>query len=137
MRKESEVAMAKANGKRSGDDANKVSAAEHATCESKGARAQNCCCHHKATPRSEELQHNLQKRLNRAIGQLNGVKAMIDDNRYCGDVLTQLAAAESAVHSISAILLQNHLETCVVEQIEAGNTAIIDEAMQLIKKFAR
>lgn len=105
--------------------------------ESKGARAQNCCCHHKATPRSEELQHNLQKRLNRAIGQLNGVKAMIDDNRYCGDVLTQLAAAESAVHSISAILLQNHLETCVVEQIEAGNTAIIDEAMQLIKKFAR
>lgn len=130
--------MAKANGKRSVGDADKVSAdREPAACESKGARAQNCCCHHKATPRSEELQHNLQKRLNRAIGQLNGVKAMIDDNRYCGDVLTQLAAAESAVHSISAILLQNHLETCVVEQIEAGNTTIIDEAMQLIKKFAR
>lgn len=129
--------MAKANGKRTVEDADKVSAyGELAACESKGARAQNCC-HHKATPRSEELQHNLQKRLNRAIGQLNGVKAMIDDNRYCGDVLTQLAAAESAVHSISAILLQNHLETCVVEQIEAGNTAIIDEAMQLIKKFAR
>ncbi|MEE0245870.1 metal-sensing transcriptional repressor [Ellagibacter isourolithinifaciens] len=130
--------MAKANGKRSVEDANKVSAdGEPAACESKGARAQNCRCHHKATPRSEELQRNLQKRLNRAIGQLNGVKAMIDDNRYCGDVLTQLAAAESAVRSISAILLQNHLETCVVEQIEAGNTAIIDEAMQLIKKFAR
>lgn len=129
--------MAKANGKHSGDDANKVSAAEPTSCESKGARAQSCCCHHKATSRSEEFQRDLQKRLNRAIGQLNGVKAMIDDNRYCGDVLTQLAAAESAVHSISAILLQNHLETCVVEQIEAGNIAIIDEAMQLIKKFAR
>ena len=97
----------------------------------------DCPCRHKNTPRSMELQADMQKRLNRAIGQLNGVKAMIDDNRYCGDVLTQLAAAESAVHSISAILLQNHLETCVVEQIEAGNTAIIDEAMQLIKKFAR
>lgn len=96
-----------------------------------------CCCHHKATPRTEAFQADLQKRLNRAIGQLNGVKAMIDDNRYCGDVLTQLAAAESAVHRVSALLLQNHLETCVVEQIEAGNTAIIDEAMQLIKKFAR
>ena len=129
--------MAKANDKHSGDDANKVSAAEPTACESKGVRAQSCCCHHKATPRSEEFQRDLQKRLNRAIGQLNGVKAMIDDNRYCGDVLTQLAAAESAVHSISAILLQNHLETCAVEQIEAGNTAIIDEAMQLIKKFAR
>lgn len=138
MWKKGKVAMAKANGKRSVEDADKVSAdGEPAACESKSPRAQNCCCHHKATPRSEELQHNLQKRLNRAIGQLNGVKAMIDDNRYCGDVLTQLAAAESAVHSISAILLQNHLETCVVEQIEAGNTAIIDEAMQLIKKFAR
>lgn len=101
------------------------------------AGASGCCCHHKATPRTEAFQRDLQKRLNRAIGQLNGVKAMIDDNRYCGDVLTQLAAAESAVHRVSAMLLQNHLETCVVEQIEAGNTAIIDEAMQLIKKFAR
>ena len=101
-------------------------------------KAQQCgVCRHKDTERAAELQSDIQKRLNRAIGQLNGVKAMIDDNRYCGDVLTQLAAAESAVHSISAILLQNHLETCVVEQIEAGNTAIIDEAMQLIKKFAR
>lgn len=149
--------MAKANGKCTAEAAGKDSAGvgcenvaddefsyapsrsdgESAACESKGARAQSCCCHHKATPRTEEFQRDLQKRLNRAIGQLNGVKAMIDDNRYCGDVLTQLAAAESAVHSISAILLQNHLETCVVEQIEAGNTAIIDEAMQLIKKFAR
>ena len=91
-----------------------------------------------AGPTPQELQQkDLQRRLNRAIGQLNGVKAMIDDNRYCGDVLTQLSAAESAVHSISAILLQNHLETCVVEQIERGNVEVIDEAMQLIKKFAR
>lgn len=99
--------------------------------------SQTCCCRHKETPRDAELQKDLQRRLNRAIGQLNGVKAMIDDNRYCGDVLTQLSAAESAVHSISAILLQNHLETCVVEQIERGNVEVIDEAMQLIKKFAR
>lgn len=104
--------------------------------EPSGTKRQ-CCCHHKATPRSVQMQEDLQKRLNRVIGQLNGVKTMIDDNRYCGDVLMQLSAAESAVHSISAILLQNHLETCVVEQIEQGNTQIIDEAMQLIKKFAR
>lgn len=49
----------------------------------------------------------------------------------------QLAAAESAVHSIAGIVLQNHLETCVVEQVRAGNDDIIDEAMQLIKRFAR
>ena len=62
---------------------------------------------------------------------------MIDDNRYCGDVLTQLAAAESAVHSISALMLQNHLETCVVEQIRRGNVEVVDEVMQLMKKFSR
>ena len=94
-----------------------------------------CCCKHKETPRGESMQADLQKRLNRAIGQLNGVKAMIDDNRYCGDVLTQLSAAESAIHRVSEMILQNHLETCVVEQIQQGNVEIIDEAMQLIKKF--
>ena len=95
------------------------------------------CCRKKHTPRDEKSLKCLNDRLNRIIGQLNGIKNMLNDNRYCGDVLMQLSAAESAVHSISAILLQNHLETCVVEQIEQGNTQIIDEAMQLIKKFAR
>ena len=96
-----------------------------------------CGCRHKQTPREDELQKDLQKRLNRAIGQLNGVKAMIDDNRYCGDVLTQLSAVESAVHSISEKVLKNHLETCVVEQIQQGNTEVIDEVTYLIRKFAR
>ena len=95
-----------------------------------------CCCgRHKATPRETEFQVDLQKRLNRAIGQLNGVKAMIDDNRYCGDVLLQLAAAEKAVHRVSELILENHLHTCVVEQVREGNEAIVDEAMDLIRKF--
>lgn len=96
-----------------------------------------CPCRHKETPRGEELQADLQKRLNRVIGQLGGVKAMLDDNRYCGDVLVQLAAAESAVRSISSKLLQNHLETCVVEQIQRGNVEVVDEVMQLMRKFSR
>ena len=130
--------MAKANGKRSVEDANKISAdGEPAACESKGARAQSCCCHHKATPRSEEFQRDLQKRLNRAIGQLNGVKAMIDDNRYCGDVLTQLAAAESAVRRVSEMVLAEHMRTCVVEEVRAGNDEVIDEVMALMRRFSK
>ena len=97
----------------------------------------NCCCKHKASPRSDEFQQNLQKRLNRAIGQLNGIKGMIDDNRYCGDVLTQLAAAESAVRGVSEVLLRDHLETCVKERIQQGDDEVIDEAMKLIKRFMR
>ena len=96
---------------------------------------QECQCRHKETPRDQEFQQDLQKRLNKAIGQLNGVKVMIDDNRYCGDVLTQLAAAESAVHKVSEMVLRNHMETCVVEQIRQGNDEVIDEALALIKRF--
>lgn len=94
------------------------------------------CCHHKKTPRSQELQEDVQRRLNRAIGQLNGVKAMIDDNRYCGDVLTQLSAAESAIRRVRELLLKEHMETCVVEEVQAGNTEVIDEVLKLMRNFA-
>ena len=97
----------------------------------------DCPCRHKNTPRSTELQADMQKRLNRAIGQLNGVKAMIEDNRYCGDVLIQLAAADSAVKSVERLVLQNHLKTCVVEEIRNGNYEIVDEAMDLIKRISK
>ena len=95
-----------------------------------------CCARHKETPRSAELQADVQKRLNRIIGQLGGVKAMIDDNRYCGDVLIQLAAIDAAVKSVSRLVLQNHLETCVVEQIQRGNTEVVDEVMGLFKRLS-
>ena len=98
---------------------------------------EGCACRHKVTPRSEELQLDVQKRLNRAIGQLNGVKAMVEDNRYCGDVLTQLAAAESAVRRVSEMLLAEHMRTCVVEEIRAGNDEVGDEVMALMRRFSK
>jgi DNA-binding FrmR family transcriptional regulator len=93
-------------------------------------------CHTKHTPRSEELKKNVTRRLNRAIGQLGGVKAMVEEDRYCGDVLTQLAAAESAIKSVRRLVLQDHLETCVVERVQDGDTEVIDELMQLLKQFS-
>ena len=107
--------------------------AENAAISSRPAST--CCCHRKETPRSEELQADLHRRLNRVIGQLGGVKTMIDDNRYCGDILTQIAAVESALQSFGYIILQDHLETCVVEEIQNGNTEILEEAIDLIKKL--
>ncbi len=94
------------------------------------------CCRHKATPRSEAFQKDVQTRLNRVIGQLNGVKAMIDDNRYCGDVLTQLAAANAAISRASELILRDHLETCVTDRIKAGDTDAVDEVMTLIRQFS-
>lgn len=95
-----------------------------------------CCARHKRTPRSEELQRDVKSRLNRIIGQLKGVQAMLDDNRYCGDVLTQLAAAQSALKSVSCKLLEEHIQTCVVEQIREGDEDVVPELVQLIRKFS-
>lgn len=66
---------------------------------------------------------------------MNGIKKMLDDNRYCGDILTQIAAVESALQSFGYIILQDHMETCVVEEIKNGNLQIVDEAVDLIKKL--
>ena len=99
---------------------------------------QHCCCaepHHKHTPRSEELKRDVSRRINRAVGQLNGIKAMVEEDRYCGDVLTQLAAVEKAIASVSRIVMRDHLQTCVTERIQAGDTEVIDEVMDLLKKF--
>ena len=94
-----------------------------------------CCPHLKATPRSEKELRQLQNRLKRMIGQLNGIRKMLDDNRYCGDILIQVAAVESALQSFGYLVLQDHLQTCVVEEIQKGNTQIVDEAVELIKKL--
>lgn len=99
------------------------------------ASCQRCCPHYKNIPRDEQAMRLLQNRLNRMIGQLNGIKNMVEENRYCGDILTQVAAVESALQSLGYLILQDHLETCVVEEIRNGNTQIVEEAVDLIKKL--
>ena len=99
-------------------------------------KGMECChCHQKATPRSEKERKQLQNRLSRMTGQLNGISRMLEENRYCGDILTQVAAVESALQAFGYAILKEHMETCVVEEILKGNTAIVDEAVDLVKKL--
>lgn len=100
------------------------------SCEEKA-----CCCRHKSTPREEKELRQLKNRIKRMTGQLNGISKMLDDNRYCGDILIQVAAVESALQAFGYAVLQSHLETCVVEEIQKGNTQIVDEVLELIKKL--
>ena len=79
-----------------------------------------CGCHYKATPRGDMELRQLQNRLKRMIGQLNGIGKMLEDNRYCGDILVQVAAVESALQAFGYLVLQDHL---------------VDEALELIKKL--
>ncbi len=94
-----------------------------------------CCARKKHTPRDEETKKTLQNRLNRMIGQLNGIKNMVEENRYCGDILIQIAAVQSALQNLGYMVLQDHMETCVVEEIRQGNADIVDEAVDLMKKL--
>lgn len=94
-----------------------------------------CSCHLKSTPRGEGELKQLKNRLSRIVGQLNGIGRMLDENRYCGDILTQVAAVESALQSFGYLILQEHMETCVVEEIQKGNTAVVEEAVELVKKL--
>lgn len=96
---------------------------------------QQPCCRHKHTPRDEQAKKKLVNRLNRMIGQLGGIKKMVEEDRYCGDILMQIAAVESALQALGYIVLQDHMESCVVEEIQKGNTAIVDEAIELVKKL--
>lgn len=60
---------------------------------------------------------------------------MLDENRYCGDILNQIAAVESALQSFGHIVLRNHMETCVAEELKKGNMSVIEETVELVRKL--
>ena len=93
----------------------------------------NCC--HKQTHRTNEEKKIVNDRLNRIEGQIKGIKKMIDEDRYCNDVLIQLSAVENSIRSLSNHILENHLYTCVSYDLERGNLEIIDELTSLFKRF--
>ena len=95
----------------------------------------SCCCHKKSAPRQEKELKQLKNRLSRMVGQLNGIGRMLDENRYCGDILNQVAAVESALQSFGYLILQEHMETCVVEEIRKGNLDMVEETVELVKKL--
>jgi len=110
---------------------NIVSDAEHRAAEAVGCPA----CHQRHTPRSEEELRQLKNRLNRMVGQLNGIGRMLDENRYCGDILIQISAVEKALQGFGYSVLKSHMENCVVEEVRNGNPDIMDETLELMKKL--
>ena len=92
------------------------------------------CCK-KKTIRSEDEKKLINNRLNRIDGQIMGIKKMIQNDAYCTDVLIQLSAVENAIKSLSNHILENHLYTCVSNDLENNNLNVIDELISLFKKF--
>ena len=80
----------------------------------------------------------LLKRLNRIEGQARGIAKMVAEDRYCVDILTQIAAIQSALDALALKLLATHTNGCVRSAIKSGDgDAAVDELMNLVKRFAR
>ena len=93
------------------------------------------CCRHKE--RTPEEYNDLVKRLNRVEGQIRGIKGMLKNEAYCIDILTQVAAATSALNSFSKVLLANHIKSCVEDDVRNGSEDKIDELIKFLPKMMK
>ncbi len=92
------------------------------------------CCNRKKV-RTEEEKREIITRLNRIAGQVNGIKSMVENDRYCDDILIQLSAVDKAVKSLANLVLEAHMHTCLIENVRAGNYEVVDEIVDLFKRF--
>lgn len=76
-------------------------------------------------------------RLSRAIGHLESVKKMVEDGRDCSEVLIQLSAVKAAINNTGKIILQDHIEHCIVEAVESGDNKTIEELNKAIDQFVK
>lgn len=89
----------------------------------------------------ERTKKDAVSRLKKIEGQINGIKRMIEEEKYCVDILHQISAVAGALEQVSKIVMKRHLETCVTAAIKTGTTRErdkkIDELMDVFKRFGR
>ena len=81
--------------------------------------------------------HAVLNRMARLIGHLNATKKMIETGRDCSEVLTQLAAVDAAIKSVSRVIIKDHLQHCLVEAVEEGDEEAITKLSQSIEQFIK
>ena len=97
-------------------------------------RTCDCAVKHKHRQAAEEK--DLLNRLNRIEGQVRGIKSMVQDDRYCTDILVQVSAVQAALNGFCKVLLSSHIRTCVVEDIKNGKEEeAVVELCETIKKM--
>ncbi|MDH3735239.1 MAG: metal-sensitive transcriptional regulator [Gemmatimonadota bacterium] len=89
---------------------------------------------------TSEAREQARKRLRRVSGQVAGLERMLDEDRYCVDVLLQVAAARAALDGVGKLLLRSHVETCVADAFASGRPKErkekAEELIQVFSKFA-
>jgi len=103
--------------------------------EKETLQAEACC--HKLKHREDAEKQRLLNRLSRLEGQIRGIRSMVEEDRYCVDILTQTAAVSAAVAAFNRELLGEHLKTCVARDLQEGNMETIDELLALMTKLMK
>jgi DNA-binding FrmR family transcriptional regulator len=84
---------------------------------------------------------DLTKRLHRIEGQVRGIERMVEDDRYCIDILTQIGAVNTALESLAFRVLDNHVNHCVADALSSGDAEAAaqksEELLQAVHRFAR
>lgn len=91
----------------------------------------------KTKKRSEEEYKSLANRLSRIEGQVRGVKGMLDGDAYCIDIITQVAAINSALSAFNRELLDNHIRSCVKSDVRDGKEETLDELISLLGRLIK
>ena len=89
----------------------------------------------KKTVRGDDEKKIIINRISRIEGQLAGIKRMVQNDVYFNDILIHLSAVENSVKSLSNHILEKHLYSCVMKDLENGKLEVIDELIALFKKF--
>ena len=76
-------------------------------------------------------------RLSKIEGQVRGVKKMVENDVYCTDILIQVSAITAALNSFNKVLLSNHINTCVADNIQQGNMEVVDELVRTLQKLMK
>ena len=76
-------------------------------------------------------------RMNRAIGHMESVRNMIADDRDCSEVLIQIAAVRSAITNIGKLILEDHIDHCIIHAVEDGDDEMLQELKEAIEKFMK
>ncbi|MBQ3222879.1 MAG: metal-sensing transcriptional repressor [Clostridia bacterium] len=94
-----------------------------------------CGC--KTTQRPENERKKLVNRLSRIEGQIRGIRAMLESDAYCNDILVQSAAVNAAVNAFNRELIASHLRSCVARDLREGKEEVIDELAATLQKLMK
>jgi DNA-binding FrmR family transcriptional regulator len=96
---------------------------------------------HRAAPRESGARQDLSLRLRRVEGQVRGVQKMVEDERYCPDVLVQMSAIHESLRAVERALMKDHLQHCATEALRSGDAKqaqrTYDELTELFYRHAR